>query len=70
MNLIQRQRIYQARRAASLARIVSLGWSYDLAEAALGAWETHADADGRSRDDAAYWDGAEAWMIDWRRRSR
>jgi hypothetical protein len=52
-----RERLAQARRSATLARLVSAGMLPDRAAAALAAWEARAARDGRTivADD---WDGA------------
>jgi hypothetical protein len=58
------ERIHAAHRAAQVARLVSAGWSPDRAEAGVVAWEAHADAEGRERGRQAFWDGAEAWIME------
>ena len=63
-------RIQAARRAAHVARLVSAAWPEDAAEAAVAAWEAHATAEGRRRGSAAFWDGCEPWVTDWRKASR
>jgi hypothetical protein len=70
VNANQRERIFQARRAAVVARLVSAGWSQSVADDAVAAWETHAAAEGRQRGAATFWEGADEWMVERRRRRR
>lgn len=51
------QKLSDARRAATLARLISAGELPDRAEAAIAAWEARTAQDGRARD-GAYWDAA------------
>lgn len=51
------ERLSDARRAATLERLVSAGMLRDRAEGALAAWEVRTAQDGRPRD-AAYWEAA------------
>lgn len=57
-----RERIYQARRAGILARLMSSGVSAERAEGLLSAWEVEATAGGLVRDGEAYWDDAWPWL--------
>jgi hypothetical protein len=57
-----RERIYQARRAGIVARLMSTGVAQDRAEALLDAWETEATSRGLVRDGEAYWDKAWPWL--------
>lgn len=50
-------RLSDARRAATLARLISAGELPDRAEAAIAAWEARTAQDGRPRD-GTYWDAA------------
>lgn len=50
-------RLEQARRSATLARLVSAGMLPDRAAAALAAWEARAAQDGQTID-ADDWDAA------------
>jgi len=51
------ERLAQARRSATLARVVSAGMLPDRAAAALAAWEARTAQDGRTIV-AEDWDGA------------
>ena len=55
------ERIYDSRRGAILNRLLGTGMDRDRAEARVAAWEALADAEGRQRHTAAYWDGAAEW---------
>lgn len=55
------ERLNTARRAATLARLVSDGVLPDRAEAWLVRWERHAALDGRERH-GAYWEAGWAWI--------
>jgi hypothetical protein len=55
------ERLSDARRAATLARLVSAGELPDRAEARIAAWEAWTAHDGRPRD-GAYWDAAWRWI--------
>jgi hypothetical protein len=55
-------RIYQARRAGIVARLVSTGVLAERAEALMAAWESEATASGLAPDSAAYWDRAWPWL--------
>ena len=57
-----RKRIYQARRAGIVARLMSTGVAQERAEALMAAWEVEATADGLVRDGEAYWDEAWPWL--------
>ena len=57
-----RLRIYEARRAGLMARLMSTGVVAERAEALVAAWEAQAAADGLVRDGAAYWDLAWPWL--------
>jgi hypothetical protein len=57
-----RERIYQARRAGLVARLVSSGVAPDRADALVEAWEANAAASGLMRDGEAYWDQAWPWL--------
>ena len=56
------ERIYQARRAGLVARLLSTGVVMERAEALVAAWEAQAGALGLVRDGAAYWDQAWPWL--------
>ena len=49
------ERLSYARRAATIARLISAGELPDRAEAKVAAWEARTAPDGRPRD-GAYWD--------------
>lgn len=51
------QKLSDARRAATIARLISAGELPERAEAAVAAWEARTAQDGRPRD-GAYWDAA------------
>ena len=55
------ERIYDSRRAAILSRLLGAGMDRDRAEARVAAREARADAEGRIRYTAAYWEGAAEW---------
>jgi hypothetical protein len=55
------ERLSNARRAATLARLISSGELPDRAEAKIVAWEAMTSGDGRPRD-GAYWEAAWAWI--------
>lgn len=55
------ERICDARRTAILSRLLGTGMDRDRAEARVAAWESKADAEGRTRHTAAYWDRAAEW---------
>jgi hypothetical protein len=55
------ERLAEARRAGTLARLISAGMLPDRAEAAIAAWEAKTAQDGRPRD-GAYWDAAWRWI--------
>ena len=57
-----RERIYQARRAGLVARLVSTAVAPDRADALVAAWEAHATAGGLARDGEPYWDEAWPWL--------
>jgi hypothetical protein len=57
-----RQRIYQARRAGVVARLMSTGIAQEQADALMAAWEVEATANGLVRDREAYWDEAWPWL--------
>jgi hypothetical protein len=54
-------RLHQARRAATVARLIGEGELPDRAEAVVAAWEAEADRDGLERD-GRYWDAGWSWM--------
>lgn len=56
-------RIAAARRAATLARLVSDGRSLDAAADIVARWEADAARAGRVLDRAA-WEGFDAWLVD------
>ncbi len=60
------ERLYQARRAAHIARLTDHGVPPETAEMAVEAWEREAEAEGRDRDSPTFWDGAESWIVDHR----
>ncbi len=62
----ERERQYQVRRAAHLARLTEHGIQPETAEKAVAAWEREAAAEGRDRDSPAFWDGAELWIVEHR----
>jgi hypothetical protein len=53
------ERIHQARRAATVERLVGEGELRDRVEALVARWE--AEADGRPHD-RAYWEAFAAWL--------
>jgi hypothetical protein len=55
-------RVYQARRAGIVARLMSTGVLPERAEGLMIAWEVEATAAGLPPDSAAYWDGAWPWL--------
>jgi hypothetical protein len=57
-----RERIYEARRAGLVARLMSSGVAEDRALALVDAWEAQATASGLVRDGEAYWDEAWPWL--------
>jgi len=57
-----RERIYQARRAGLLGRLMSSGITPDRADGLVAAWEVEATANGLVRDGEAYWDEAWPWL--------
>ena len=57
------ERLYQAHRSATLARLISAGELPDRAEAKVAAWEAMTADDGRPRD-GAYWDDAWRWIAE------
>lgn len=60
-------RLHRAHRQGVLARMRSAGWPREDADAALTAWEAIADAEGRERGRAAYWEGCDEWIANRRR---
>jgi hypothetical protein len=57
------ERIYQARRAAMIARLTQVGRkSPETAEALIEAWEGDAASRGLGRFSDAFRDEAEAWL--------
>ncbi len=56
------ERIYQARRAGIVARLMSTGVLAERAQTLMVAWETEATAVGLAPDFAAYWDRAWPWL--------
>jgi hypothetical protein len=66
MDAEERERRYQSRRAAHLSRLTEHGIPPETAEKAVADWEREAEAEGRDRDSAAFWDGAELWIVEHR----
>jgi hypothetical protein len=62
------ERIYQAHRAAHLARLHDRAMSDEAAEEVVAAWEALADSEGRQRGSSAFWDGIDRWAMERRRR--
>jgi hypothetical protein len=61
-------RVYQARRAALLSRLVQADHlSEQLAERLVAAWEADALRRGLEPESSAFWDGAEQWILQQRR---
>ena len=57
------ERIYQARRAAMVARLIQVGRkSPETAEALVAAWERGAASRGLDRFSDAFRDESEAWL--------
>lgn len=54
------ERIHQARRAATVERLVGEAQPRDLVEALIARWEALAAAEGRPRD-RDYWEAFEGW---------
>ena len=54
-------RIYAARRAATIARLVGDGQLRDRAEALVARWEAVA---GERPRDRVFWEAFEAWRVD------
>lgn len=63
MDREERERIYQALRAAHIARFTDHGVTPETAEQCVEEWEREATAEGRDRDSAAFWEGAEEWVV-------
>jgi hypothetical protein len=59
----QRDRGYEARRAAHLARFTDHGVAPHTAEHCVAAWEREATAEGRDPESEAFWEGAEEWIV-------
>jgi hypothetical protein len=58
-------RIYQARRAAVLSRLVQdRRLSEHRAEALVAAWEVEGDSRGLERMTAAFWDDGTTWIAE------
>lgn len=57
-----RVRIYEARRAGLVARLVSSGVAPERADALVAAWEVEASSNGLVRDGDAYCDEAWPWL--------
>jgi hypothetical protein len=55
------ERIYQARRAARIARPRDFGWLEDDAEEAVVALGGDAADEGRQRGSTGFWDGFDEW---------
>lgn len=55
------ERIYEAKRAAIVARLVGQGWTQETAEAWCARWEAEGDAD-RYADN--HWQQGHAWIIE------
>jgi hypothetical protein len=70
MTSLKQQRIRDAQRAGTVNRLTGQGWPPDRAQAGVAAFEAWAAKVGRDRDATGYWDDAEAWLLDWRRRTR
>jgi hypothetical protein len=62
------ERIHEARRAATIERLVGEGELRDRAEALVAAWEAQADQDALERD-GRYWEAARRWLAAQRARS-
>jgi hypothetical protein len=61
----QRERIYEARRAAHVARLGDRGFLPEAAERAVTAWEEEAAArGGLPRDAPTFWTEGEAWIAE------
>jgi hypothetical protein len=60
------ERLHDARRAATLQRLVGEGESPDQAERLIAQWELQAARDGLERD-GRYWETGWAWMLAQRR---
>jgi hypothetical protein len=55
------ERLHQARRSATVQRLIGEGETSDHAEALVAAWEARADGEGLERD-GRYWDAGWRWM--------
>lgn len=56
-------RLSDARRAATVNRLIGEGELPERAEAKAAAWEAQTASDGRPRD-GAYWDDGYRWIVD------
>jgi hypothetical protein len=63
------ERIYQARRAALLARLTQEDrMAPELADVWVAAWEVEAADRGLERHSPAFWTDAREWILERRRR--
>ena len=63
------ERIYQAQRAGIFQRLVTSERINELdAEHWISRWEREAEASGRARSTATFWDDAWEWIAEQRRR--
>lgn len=62
------ERLHAARRAATVARLISERELAERAEALVAEWEVIADAQGRERD-GVYWQAGWTWIEFRRNRS-
>ncbi len=64
-----RERIYQARRAAHFSRLTAMRTIDELdAQHWLSLWKREAERIGLDRHEAGFWTAREVWILEQRRR--